>query len=315
MLKTLCRTFLKQHMAVPNKFIDDLFSLYGQTTLQSDFVVDLDKVAPWLGMEKFTLMATLRDGYREGVDYTAVRTTRRKAGVKYGGNHAMTVMLTPDCFKRMCMRSNSVKAEQARTYFIKLEDLVRRYKDVMIEGMRADIARLEKNQKANVKDTPGPGWLYAFRAGKGLVKFGSAKDWLKRLRAYRTGRADEDEIHLLFKFRTENFREVEGCAKAFLNKKRYRKRREIYEVTVDELHSLVEGCDALGMQTVAGAGKIKKNAIGKGKAMMGGDGDQAYFIMLDDGSPIPDAPRTGGSAVPTRKSKATVSQSKSKGPQ
>jgi hypothetical protein len=54
------RQFLKQYSSIPNGFIDDLFSMHGDTTNQTDPVVDLDNVAKWLGVPKFRLLQTLR---------------------------------------------------------------------------------------------------------------------------------------------------------------------------------------------------------------------------------------------------------------
>jgi hypothetical protein len=44
-------------------------------------------------------------------------------------------MLTPDCFKRICMRSRSSRAEDVRTYFIELESLLVRCRSTLLKGM------------------------------------------------------------------------------------------------------------------------------------------------------------------------------------
>jgi phage anti-repressor protein len=56
-------------------------------------------------------------------------------------------MITPDCMKRMCMLSASAKSEEVRTYFIKIEKLVDKYKQVIIDDLNKKIGILEKNQK------------------------------------------------------------------------------------------------------------------------------------------------------------------------
>ena len=67
-----------------------------------------------------------------------------------GAPNRKVVLFTPDCFKRLCVRSRGKKAEDVRTYFIQLEGLVMRYK-----GMRAEIGRLERNQAAGRSGRPG----------------------------------------------------------------------------------------------------------------------------------------------------------------
>ena len=42
------------------------------------------------------------------------------------------ITITPDCMKRMCMLSTTKKAEDVRTYFIKIEKLIDKYKQIII---------------------------------------------------------------------------------------------------------------------------------------------------------------------------------------
>lgn len=52
-------------------------------------------------------------------------------------------MITPDCMKRICMLSASVKSEEVRTYFIKIEKLIDKYKQVIINDLNKKIGILE----------------------------------------------------------------------------------------------------------------------------------------------------------------------------
>jgi phage anti-repressor protein len=84
-----------------------------------DYAIDLDKVCKWLNISKFNILRTLRSSYREDIDYTITKSVNKKG--KYGGNNYKLVMITPDCFKRLSMKSTSNKADEVRTYFIELE--------------------------------------------------------------------------------------------------------------------------------------------------------------------------------------------------
>ncbi len=42
------KRFLKVYSQVPNGFIDDLFKMYDEDTSQTDFVLDIGRVADWL---------------------------------------------------------------------------------------------------------------------------------------------------------------------------------------------------------------------------------------------------------------------------
>jgi hypothetical protein len=63
------QSFLKKYSTVPNTFIDDMFSMVGKSTAQTDKVVDLDKAAKWLGTTKGKLLTTLKRSYVEDADY------------------------------------------------------------------------------------------------------------------------------------------------------------------------------------------------------------------------------------------------------
>lgn len=52
-------------------------------------------------------------------------------------------MITSDCMKRICMLSASVKSEEVRTYFIKIEKLIDKYKQVIINDLNKKIGILE----------------------------------------------------------------------------------------------------------------------------------------------------------------------------
>jgi phage anti-repressor protein len=117
-------TFLKKLSPIPNSFIDDMFELYDPDTAQTDFAVNVEAVAKWLGVHKRTLLKTLRASYSLGIDYIVSGKPNPKLEGKYGRNSYKEVLLTPDCFKRLCMRSKGRTAEDVRTYFIQVEALV-----------------------------------------------------------------------------------------------------------------------------------------------------------------------------------------------
>ena len=52
--------FVKTFSNVPNEFIDDFFSFYKDSTLQTDFVIDARKVAKWLEISLPELIKTLK---------------------------------------------------------------------------------------------------------------------------------------------------------------------------------------------------------------------------------------------------------------
>jgi hypothetical protein len=78
-------------------------------------------------------------------------------------------------------------------------------------------------------------------------------------------------VELLYTYRVERRKAVETCVKDLLRGKRYRKRREIYEIDLDILKSLINGCDELSMELHHAAAKSAK----KGR----------YFLMFAADTP------------------------------
>jgi phage anti-repressor protein len=168
--------FLKQHSAIPAPFIDRFLSMYNPDTVQTDFVVDLDRVAEWLQVPKFKLMQTLRASYRVDIDYVSSKGIFKTG--KYGGNNYKAVMLTPDCFKRLCMRSRSSRAEEVRTYFIELESLLVRYRSTLLKGMDHEIAEMQRSLKPKVA-SDSAGYVYVIKAHAhkdSVYKIGRTRD-------------------------------------------------------------------------------------------------------------------------------------------
>lgn len=262
------KTFLKQYSTIPNTFIDSFVSLYDSETVQTDFVVDVDVASKWLGIHKFVLLKTLRESYKKDIDYVETRATV-KVG-KYGGNNYKKVMLTPDCFKRVCMRSRSKRAEEVRTYFIQLESLLVKYKSYIIEGMDKEIKSLERSVKPkNEEDSAG--FIYIIKASPekdSVYKIGRTGDLNKRLATYSTGTIDGVEV--LFKYRTDNHKIVEACCKLWLKKYQYRKYKEVYQANLDMIKHIIHECDGINL------GLLKKEFVSsKAPKMTGG-----YYIVL-----------------------------------
>lgn len=188
-------------------------------------------------------METLKNGYKKDIDYTLQYNTKQHSNQ----NRYVKVMLTVPTFKRLCMRSRSKNAELVRTYFIELDDFIGRYSDQISDGIVKDIKQIAKNmEKYPNKD--GPGYIYAIQASKersGLIKIGYASDLIKRLSVYNVGRAED--VVLLHSIRVKYRKQVDACLKSFMDAKRYKKRKEIYEVDLDIIKKLIKGCDKLSM--------------------------------------------------------------------
>jgi len=235
---------IKLFTSVPHKFVDDFFSLYDRKHIGVDeYIVNLDTLSEWIEVPKYTLMKTLKDSYTENIDYireSIVHPTKKNA------NHYVHVMITPDCMKRLCMRSRSNKSETVRTYFIEIETFLINYNDQIVNGVMHDIQDLAR-KNLREKQNDGPGTVYVLRASKELKKFGeTGMDMSDRLATYNTGRAKDIEV--LQVYRVEYRKEIERCVKKLMKNTQYRARREIYNVDLAIISKLVAGCAQLSMK-------------------------------------------------------------------
>ena len=254
------KMFVKKLSSVPDKFIDELFEFYKPETLQTDFVLLLDIVAKWLKTPKYKLVLTLRRSYKENIDFSITKVTNTDKNSPHANNRK-SYMLTPDCFKRLSMLSRSKNAEMLRTYFIEIESLFLKYKDETMKGMEESIKRLERNQKG--KQVPlKQGYIYIIKTPDNMYKLGRTKDLVQRLKAYKTGLADDPDVIYLYK--TEDLVTVESCVKNMLKKKQYRKYKEVYQADPELIKYFIENCGAMAENGAKLEYKLSGNSKIKG---------------------------------------------------
>jgi phage anti-repressor protein len=229
--------YLETYSSINNIFIKDFFSLYNYDTTSSDFVINLDKIVKWLKSYRSTLKRTLVKSYTENIDYIVKLEKPGK------GRPAETVLLTPDCFKRLCMLSRTKKAEEVRSYFIELEAHLDKYKNYIISGLTDKIAKYESELKPQPAPTTS-GAIYVLKTTEdvdGIYKLGRTTNFASRLKVHQSSHPDKLEI--MYVYETDNIEAIERCLKTLLKDKAYRNRREFYEIDMDILKQLIKNCD------------------------------------------------------------------------
>jgi hypothetical protein len=229
--------YLKTYTTVSNKFIDDFFSLYNFETSNTDFVINLDKVAIWLNSQKKNIKETLVATYQEGIDYTITKTEP-----KGKGRPSEDILLTPTCFKRLSMLSRTPKAEEVRTYFLQIEAHLDKYKNHIIAALQKRISKYEKELKPMPAVKEG-GVIYVLKTTEtidGVYKIGRTRDFKKRLKVHQS--SHPEKLDVVFVYETDNVAQVENCLKLALKETEYRKRKEFYEIYLDVLKTVIENC-------------------------------------------------------------------------
>ena len=134
--------FLKKYSDVDITFIRDFIEIQNGDKTHEPFKIDLDVITKWLDARKDHIKETLVDSYIENIDYIVLPPNRDEIK-RNGGNNKEIILLTIDCFKMLCMRSRTKKADRVREYYLELEKLIDKYKDLIIEEKDRKIKLLE----------------------------------------------------------------------------------------------------------------------------------------------------------------------------
>ena len=250
------KDFLKKYSTLSNDFIDDFYNIYNfNEYTNNDFIINIDIVAKWLGSLKGTIKDTLLKTYHLNIDY---KISKEKPNSKISKSNKEIILLTPDCFKRLCLLSKTKKGEEVRTYFIELEKLINNYKNYIIEGLKFTVKILENNQKPIHKNIKGV--IYILKSPKdidGIYRFGKTQDFVNRLANYNS--ANSDKMQVLFIFETKNTQQIEDCVISQIKQFRYKKRKDFYQINIDIIKQLINSCDQLTLKFKHKINKSNKN--------------------------------------------------------
>jgi len=232
--------YLKKTSSISVTFIDDFFSLYDQNTTSTDFVIDLDVISKWLSARKDSIKKTLTETYTQDIDYIV-----KKQISEFKGRPNEKVLLTGDCFKRLCMLSRTKKAEDVRSYFIDLEKHIDKYKNHIMEGLVRKVEMYEKELKPQPKQ-PSKGVIYVLKMNnmdEEVYRIGKTNDFNKRMGVYKT--ANPTQLETVFMYETDMINEIEKCLRLMLEGTNYRKNRDFYEVDLNVIKNLIRECECM----------------------------------------------------------------------
>ena len=143
------------------------FYCYLNYNKNTDFVVDLDDVWKWLGFaQKINVRTLLEKNFTINVDYTVsipeFKKSEKPENVsggsdeeqptesiipskpKNGGQNKQTIKLTIRCFKSLCLKAQTVKANEIHEYYMKMEETLHQILDSESSELRAQLE--QKNE-------------------------------------------------------------------------------------------------------------------------------------------------------------------------
>ena len=250
------KEFLKKYSTLSNEFIDDFYAIYDFNEYNNDdFIININVIVKWLKSRKSRIKDTLTTSYNLNIDY---KVSKEKPNLKVSKSNKEIIMLTPDCFKRLCLLSKTRRGEEVRTYFLELEKLINNYKNYVISGLQSTIKVLENNQKPTPTNTKGV--VYILRSPKdidGIYRFGKSKDFKDRLTVHNSSNSDKMEV--LYIFETKNAQQIEGCVISQIKQFRYKKRKDFYQVDIDVIKQIIKSCNSLTLKYKKALNKSTKN--------------------------------------------------------
>ena len=171
-----------------------------------DFVIFLHLIWRWLGYSRIEeCKRCLVKNFKENVDYKIENFAPQDGGAKTnpvereqetrGGHNKESIVLTINCFKKLCLKSKTAKADQIHDYYIKLEDLImelvtEQTAELQLRLQKQDEIILKYNtKKIDINDFDLKPTVYLIDMneivdGEKLYKFGNTHDIITRFRTH-----------------------------------------------------------------------------------------------------------------------------------
>ena len=193
------------------------------TENDTDFVVNLDDIWKWLGFSrKSDCKSLLTKHFTKGTHYieqksltdielveekSPTETTNELAAAdsaaRWGGSNKITILMTTQTFKKLCMKANTKKADTIHDYYVKLENILQEYIKDQHERKVAEMR--EQNlliQSYNKRI------LYIFRHYKQvLIKYGITENNKERFKQNKNDLGKDFYLDYFWEF--NNHRELE----------------------------------------------------------------------------------------------------------
>lgn len=246
----------------------------------NEFVIDLDDIWKWLGFSrKCHCKVVLEKNFQKDIDYKINQNENfasevaeakseneiDKEGRKNsseqetrGGYNKEQILMTIKTFKKLCLKSNTKKADQIHEYFIRLEEILHQIvseeaedlknkfivkqkelelKDVELERKEILLKKKEKQIK-DLTNKVSDGYVYVgINEGiKGASRIGITENILKRNDSHLSSNPG---FKFVFTHRTKNNKLIESCIKAMLSPFVYNK-AEWYSMSHEDLIYIVK---------------------------------------------------------------------------
>lgn len=235
------KDFLIKNSTISKTFIDDFYEIIREDyfDISNQFLISSNKLQIWLNISsRKDFHDTIKRSYKINIDYIITKPNNK--GI--GKNNEKIYMLTPDCAKMILQSTKSKKGVEVRRYFIEIEKMLYKYKDIIIKNLSNELNLVKNNQKPKIDNNKNK--IYVFKAlntNLTLHKIGRTKNLKNRLKSYNSGLAND--LQLIYEYETENVEQVEQCVKSLIKAAQYRKYKEVYEIDLKIIRRFIKRCD------------------------------------------------------------------------
>jgi len=245
------------------------FYCYLNYNQKTDFVINLDRIWKWLGYSRVDHCKTvLIKNFKENVDYKIEKAAPEDAeaapnisieGKNLGGAglNREYITLTINCFKKLCLKSRTEKADQIHDYYVQLEELMNELVSEQTDELQVKLQtstkqleisskQLQNKDKENqtiinqtlIKTFKNKQVVYLIKVGQKIYKFGHTKDIEQRFKDHT--REFGNDITIILIHETIYNREFEMMIKEdqvikehIIEKKYKNNQTELIELTDD----------------------------------------------------------------------------------
>ena len=158
--------------------------------------------------------------------------------IKHGGQNKEQILMTINTFKKLCLKSNTKKADEIHDYFIKLEEVYHEILDEESNELRnqilqKDIQLIQDRQSILLHSYHKKSIVYLIKICENLYKFGNTDNIKRRFNEHL--REINKDIQLIFCIESKNNTLLEQNLKDYLKNHDYRKEKIISDKIQTEL--------------------------------------------------------------------------------
>jgi hypothetical protein len=234
------------------KLFVESFQLYLQYDDENEFIIELDNIWKWLGFGRIEeCKRVLVKNFQKDIDFKISFPQvggKKKGGINIG-RPKENILMTIKCFKKLCLKSNTKKADEIHDYYIKLEKCNQKCLEKSLQKLLQEKDnKIKELEKPIYFEVPKEQWIYVFqeisKKGQNIYKIGLAsKSVDKRKQNYKTYASDGFEE--IFRFNTNNCFLLENVVKQLLYKYKYRHvsekgGTEYYESDIEYIKNIIK---------------------------------------------------------------------------